>query len=72
MGATAADSNCTTEQIQASDEAAVRRYFHALWPKLSKVLTTSEAVELFIAELRARAEKAFGPERDAVPVTNVQ
>lgn len=52
-------ANCTAEQIPASTEVIVHKYFHALWPRLSKVLTTQESVELFICELRSRTDKLF-------------
>jgi hypothetical protein len=55
----AAGSNCPVEHIEEPIEAVVIRYFHALWPKLSKVLTTHEAVEVFVAELRYKAETSF-------------
>jgi hypothetical protein len=51
--------SCTTEHIKEPTEVVVCRYFHALWPKLSKVLKTHEAVEVFVAELRYKAETAF-------------
>ena len=57
--------NCATEQISEPPEVTVRRCFHALWPKLSRVLTTRESVELFITELRRTADKSFGVEAEA-------
>jgi hypothetical protein len=54
--------NSADEQISEPTEVAVRRYVRALWPRLTKVLTTSEAVEVFIVELRFTAEKSFAGE----------
>jgi hypothetical protein len=52
--------NCTTEQTQEPTEVVVGRLLNALWPKLSRVLTTHEAIEMFISELMQRADKSFG------------
>ena len=52
--------NCTSEHIPEPVETNFHKYLHALWPKLSRVLTSQESVELFIDELRRRAEKSFG------------
>ena len=57
--------NCATEQISEPIEVMVRRYLQGLWPRLSRVLTTREAVELFIAELRHTAEKSLGVDTQA-------
>jgi hypothetical protein len=38
-------------------KVVVGRYLHGLWPKLSRVLTTREHVEIFIAALTNIAEK---------------
>jgi hypothetical protein len=51
--------NCAIEQIQEPIDVVVRRYVHALWPRLSKILTTRESVQLFIVELDRTAEKSF-------------
>jgi hypothetical protein len=51
--------SCTGEQFKEPIEVAVRRYFHALWPRLSRILTTSDAVHVFIVELHRAAEKSF-------------
>jgi hypothetical protein len=51
--------NCTTEQITEPAEVVARRYLQGLWPKLSRVLTTPDAVEVFVAELWNRAQAAF-------------
>jgi hypothetical protein len=51
--------NCTTEQITEPAEVVARRYLRGLWPKLSRVLTTPEAVEVFVVELWNRAQAAF-------------
>jgi hypothetical protein len=58
--------NCTTEQIPEPREVTIHRYFRALWPKLSQTLTTPDAVEMFIAELRYKAEQSFGATADAL------
>jgi hypothetical protein len=51
--------NCAIEQIQEPIDVVVRRYVRALWPRLSKILTTRESVQVFIAELDRTAEKSF-------------
>jgi hypothetical protein len=58
-------NSCLTEQIKAPTEAAILRYLHALWPKLSRVLKTRESVEIFITELRRRADESFGVDDQA-------
>ena len=50
------EQNCTAEQIVEPTEVTVRRYLQGLWPRLSRVLTTSEAVALFIAALNQAAK----------------
>jgi hypothetical protein len=57
--------NCASEQIPEPTDVIVRRYFSALWPRLSRILTTRESIELFIVELRHTAEKSFGVETEA-------
>jgi hypothetical protein len=52
--------NCANEQIPEPTEVTVRRYFSALWPRLSRILTTRESIEMFIVELRQTADKSFG------------
>jgi hypothetical protein len=52
--------NCTSEQIPEPTDVIVRRYFSALWPRLSRILTTPESIEMFVVELRHTAEKSFG------------
>jgi hypothetical protein len=54
------EGNCTTEQISEPDEV-VRRYCRGLWPKLSRVLTSNELVEVFVAALRLTANGTFDP-----------
>src|ERR1700730_4830296 len=44
------DSNCLDESIE-STELAVRKLFAALWPRLRRVITSKEALDLFIREL---------------------
>ena len=51
--------NCANEHITEPSEVIVHKYLHALWPKLSRVLTTQESVEMFVDELRSRAKKSF-------------
>jgi hypothetical protein len=55
------EGNCTTEQISEPDEVVVRRYCRGLWPKLSRVLTSNELVEVFVAALRLTANGTFDP-----------
>ncbi len=59
------DANCTTEQTTAPNEAKIHRYFYGLWPKLQKVLSTREAVETFVTELRGAAEKCVDAQEGA-------
>jgi hypothetical protein len=56
---TPAASNCPSGTTIEPMEAVVRRCFDRYWPKLSPMLTTSEAVELFVTVLRGAAEKSF-------------
>jgi hypothetical protein len=58
---TAQEGNCPTEQIPEPDELVVRRYCRGLWPRLSRVLTNADLVELFVTELWRTAENAFDP-----------
>jgi hypothetical protein len=51
--------SCTTGSTPDPIEVTVRKRVHALWPKLKKILTTSQSIELFIAELRATAERSI-------------
>jgi hypothetical protein len=55
------EGNCTTEQISEPDEVVVRRYCRGLWPKLSKLLTNTDLMEIFVAELRLIAKSTFDP-----------
>jgi hypothetical protein len=55
--------SCTTGQTKESSEVVIRRYVHALWPRLSRVLTTPEALDVFVAELRRTADKSFANKR---------
>jgi hypothetical protein len=55
------EGSCTTEQISEPDEVVVRRYCRGLWPKLSRVLTSNELVEVFVAELRLTGKSTFDP-----------
>jgi hypothetical protein len=55
------EGNCASEQIPESDEVVVRRYCRGLWPKLSKVLTNTDLMEIFVAELRLTAKAPFDP-----------
>lgn len=58
--------SCATEQINSeSNEVTIQRYARALWPKLSKTVDTSEALVMFITELRRLAEKSFGADVEA-------
>jgi hypothetical protein len=57
--------NCTSEQIPLGPakkddppEVVARRYFWAAWPRLCRVFTSPEAVDLFISELQARRRGA--------------
>jgi len=52
--------NCLDEQIPEPTEVLIRRRVRALWPRLSKVLTTRDSVQVFVAELNLMAEKSFG------------
>jgi hypothetical protein len=59
--------NCPSEQISEPTDVTVRRYFSALWPRLSRILTTRESIEMFIVELRQTAAKSFGVDAEAPP-----
>jgi hypothetical protein len=53
--------NCPTGASKPeAAEVVVGRYLNGLWPKLSRVLTTREHVEMFIAALRQTADKSLG------------
>jgi hypothetical protein len=56
----AVEGNCATEQLAEPTDVIIRRYVAGWWPKLRKVLTTPEAVDIFIAALQAAAENSFG------------
>jgi hypothetical protein len=53
------EGNCLSEQISEPDEVVVRRYCRGLWPRLSRVLTSADLVELFVTELWRTAGNAF-------------
>jgi hypothetical protein len=53
------EGNCPTEQIPEPDEVVVRRYCRGVWPRLSRVLTNADLVEIFVVELWRTAESAF-------------
>jgi hypothetical protein len=55
--------SCATEQVLEPTEAMIHRYVRALWPRLSKVLTTRESVQIFTAELHRMAEQSFAGNR---------
>ncbi len=57
--------NCVSEQIPDPTDVIVRRYFSALWPRLSRVLKSRESIEIFIVELKQTAEKSFGADAQA-------
>jgi hypothetical protein len=57
--------NCTSEQTPEPTDVIVRRYFRALWPRLSRILTTRESIEMFVVELRQTADKSFGAGAEA-------
>lgn len=59
------ESDCTDGATEESTEAVVRRCLDRYWKRLSPVLSTLEAVELFIGDLRNRAQKSFGAEDEA-------
>ena len=52
--------NCANEQIPEPTEVYRPSVRYALWPRLSRILTTRESVEMFIGELRHIADKSFG------------
>jgi hypothetical protein len=53
------EGNCVTEQIPEPDEVVVRRHCRGLWPRLSRVLTNTDLVEVFVAELWLTANGTF-------------
>jgi len=57
--------NVLTEHSPVSAEVTVWNYLNGLWPKLSSVLTTREAAELFLAALTERVNKKFALEAAA-------
>lgn len=56
---TPATSNSPSGTTIEPMEAVVRRCLDRYWKKLSPVLTTPEAVEMFIAGLQGLAQKSF-------------
>jgi hypothetical protein len=50
--------NCVTEQFREPTED-IRSYVKGIWPRLSRVLKNREAVEVFVAELRHKADASF-------------
>lgn len=58
---TVQEGNCPSEQIPEPKDVVVRRYCRGLWPKLSKVLTNTDLMEIFVAELRLTAKGTFDP-----------
>jgi hypothetical protein len=65
-------NNLPTEQIiPEPSDLVIGRYVRALWPKLMKTLTTPEAVEVFVAELRRLAENSMADEESSSPVHHV-
>jgi hypothetical protein len=64
---TAERENRTTGQISEPTEVTVRRYLQGLWPRLSRILTTREAVELFIEELKHVSDKSFSAHQGTPP-----
>jgi hypothetical protein len=66
------DGNCTTEQISEPNEVVVRRYCRGLWPRLSRVLTNADLVELFVIELWRTAESAFDSVSSKLPVNECE
>jgi hypothetical protein len=51
--------SCASEQILETNEVVVQRYVRAIWPKLSRVLTTRASVQLFTVELLRVSERSF-------------
>ena len=58
-------SKCTTGATEEPMEDVVRRCLDRYWTKLSPMLATPEAVELFIVGLRDLAQEFFGVDADA-------
>lgn len=56
---TCASENCSTGATDEPIDATVRRKAESLWPRLSRLLTTSESFEMFISDLRTAAEKTL-------------
>lgn len=52
-------TNCPTGAIETI-EVTILRQVRALWPRLSRMLTTPETVELFVSQLKRAADEAFG------------
>jgi hypothetical protein len=52
------EPNCTDGAIPESNDAAVRRLFAAVWPRLRRVLTSRQALDLFVGQLTAAYEQA--------------
>ena len=59
------ESNGTDGATEESTEAVVSRCLDRYWKRLSPVLSTPEAVELFIDGLRNLAQKSFGADDEA-------
>jgi hypothetical protein len=59
------EKNCTGEHIPEPVEITIRRYIKGLWPRLSRVLTTRDSIEMFIAILRQTADKSFGVDQES-------
>lgn len=59
--------NCPSgaSEMEEPTDVVVRRYLHGLWPKLSRVLSTPEHVEMFVVELTQMAEKSFGEDDES-------
>ena len=62
---TPAPSNSPSGTTVEPMEVVVRRCLDLYWKRLSPVLSTPESVELFIGELRNRAQKSFGADDEA-------
>jgi hypothetical protein len=58
----------TGQIIPEPSDLVIGRYVRALWPKLMKTLTTPEAVEMFVAELRRLAENSMADKESNSPV----
>jgi hypothetical protein len=64
----AALGSWSSEQIKEPTAVVINRYFYALWPKLSKVLKTREAVEDVVAALRYKTESFLDGQAAAPPL----